>query len=72
MMKLNYGDLTITELLELAEGDLDQAQLATRLVRRLTIEVKKRVHGGKLDASEANHLDALTQVTEQALEVGAV
>jgi hypothetical protein len=70
MMKLNYGDLTIKEILELAEGDLDQAQLATRLVRRLSFDVKKRVHGG-LSADEDNDLGAVAYVTDHALEVGA-
>jgi hypothetical protein len=34
MINANYPDLTITEILELAAGDLDSAELATRLARR--------------------------------------
>jgi hypothetical protein len=71
MMKLNYTDLTIKEILELADGDLDQAQLATRLARRLGLDVKQLVHGGVLSAGEQNDLGNVTYVTDEVLRGGA-
>jgi hypothetical protein len=68
MTTLNYSDLTINQILELADGDLDQAELASRIVRRLSLDTRKRI--GRLSESDARDLVALAEVTDRYLALG--
>jgi hypothetical protein len=68
MMTSNYSDLTINQILELADGDLDDSQLASRLARRIALDVRKRIGGG-LSTEEQNDLDALRYVIDNQFKV---
>jgi hypothetical protein len=57
-----YFDLTISQILALAESDdLDQTELASRLTRRLALEVRQRV--AALTEAETVELANLAEVT---------
>jgi hypothetical protein len=68
MTTKNYSDLTISQILELADGDLDDSQLASRLARRLSLDVRKRI-GNHLSGDEQRDLDTLAYVTDNLLRV---
>jgi hypothetical protein len=70
MMTTNYFGLTINEILELAGGDLDEMQLASRLSRRLALDVRKRV--AALNQTETQELADLALVTDRYLGLGGV
>jgi hypothetical protein len=66
-MKNNYFELTVREILELAEtNDLDNKQLATRLARRLSLGVTNGCR--RLTDDEQHDWQALATVTDRNLE----
>jgi hypothetical protein len=65
----NYFDLSIKEILALAEGDdLDGMQLAGRLGRRIFLDIRKRV--ATLSDAETRELADLALVTDRGLALG--
>lgn len=67
MTTKNYTDLTINQILELAAGDLDAAELTHRLAWRLRLDVRARTNGG-LTAPETQDLANLATVTDRYLK----
>ena len=61
----NYSDLTINEVLKLAQGDLDDVQLANRIVRRLQLDIRVRLCTAIADDRE--ELANLTEVINNDL-----
>jgi len=69
MTTTNYSDLTINDILALAESDnLDDMQLANRLARRLALDVRRRV--AALNETETQDLANLALVTDRYLALG--
>ena len=66
MITTNYFDLTINEILSLAAGDLDAAQLASRIMRRTVLEARLVSHG-RLSTDDQSELVSLTEVTDRDL-----
>lgn len=66
----NYNDLSINQILELAGSDnRDDTQLASRLARRLALDVRRRV--AALNETETQDLVNLAEVTDRDLKAGA-
>jgi hypothetical protein len=58
---MNYNDLTIKDIINMAESeDVDDMQLASRLARRLSLDVRRRV--AALSEPERVELENLEQV----------
>jgi hypothetical protein len=65
MITMNYSDITIQQVLELAQGDLDDMQAAKRVTRRLTLEVRRAT--AALNEAERTELCNLVEVTDRDL-----
>jgi hypothetical protein len=63
----NFYDLSINDIINLAGGNLDDSELATRLVRRLAFDVRARTNRG-LSLDEENDFAEVTWVTDKALK----
>jgi hypothetical protein len=68
-MTTSYLELTINDILALAQGDLDEMQLASRLSRRLALEVRRRT--AALSDAQTQELANLELLTNGELEFGA-
>jgi hypothetical protein len=62
---MNYNDLSINQILELAGGDLDEMQLARRISQRLVLDVRRRAMA--LNESETQQLANLAEVIDREL-----
>jgi hypothetical protein len=70
MTSTNYNDLSIKQILALAESeDLDEMQLASRLARRLALDLRRRL--AALNRDEQVELESLEQVTDHELFAAA-